>query len=621
MRSSFRISIALTVIAAGAGGLLFLLSRTGLVRFDLLPVLLFSSVIIGSAFLLISLWIELPLTIMLHHGARGNIERLKSLAKVKNEYGRLAELLVRSSTDGSVRQHNAPDAPRSRLEAVYRDLVETAPDAILLLDGSGNLTFCNQQAGTLCGYASGSELCGKPFGDFIAPENRKGFEELVKRVTGTRQMATAEFTVKRKDTSVFAAEATLSGLVNDPADACSLFLRDISTRKKAEERKEALEQQLRAVYKMEALGQLANGIAHDLNNSLGAISGYIDLIKKMGGGDEERLQKYANTIASAAQRSARLIHHLLTFARKSRMQVASFDVNEVIADTVKLLETTIDKTISLVLELKAQDATITGDPGQLQNAIVNLAINARDAMPVGGSLTFSTANIFIDEAFAKHHSYKMTHGYYLAITVSDTGVGMDRKIRDHLFEPFFSTKESAGGSGLGLASVYGSVKSHHGYIEVESEPNRGSTFTMYLPISQAPRAEPVGGEPALPAPPRRRIMVVDDELSVREMLGELLTWLGFAVTVFGDPREAMDHYAAHAGDVDLAILDWKMPYLDGMECFGRMRTVNPSARALIATGYCIDSYRESFQSKGILGILPKPFVSADLAKAIADALA
>jgi CheY-like chemotaxis protein len=255
---------------------------------------------------------------------------------------------------------------------------------------------------------------------------------------------------------------------------------------------------------------------------------------------------------------------------------------------------------------------------------VNLAINARDAMSAaGGTLKFKTENIAIDEPFARSRPYKMTLGYYLMIAVSDTGVGMDKPTLGHLFEPFFTTKEIGKGTGLGLASVYGSLKSHHGYIEVDSEVARGSTFTMYLPVNQTLADnidEKTTTEPALSSTRKRHIMIVDDDRSLIEMLGELLSWLGYSVTPFVTASAAIDYYATNYHEIDLSILDWKMPEIDGLECYRRMKAINPHLKTLLSTGYCLDDERQSILEEGVNGILPKPFMSAQLSSAIADVL-
>ena len=516
MRLSLRITGTLCLVAIGAGGLLYLLSSAKTIRFELLPVLLFSTLLLSGVFLLCMIHIEIPLRTLRRHLEKNDKNGLASFSNADGDFSRLAALIVRSTTNGIPGETPSTAIP-----------VRQEPIPVI--------------------------------------------------------------------------------------------------QKESDEKKQIMEQQLRAVYKMEALGQLARGIAHDLNNSLGAISGYVELLKKTDAACDERSERYISMIASAAQRSGGIIHQLLTYARKNHMQIISFDINEVIADIAKLLESSLDKNITIVQELGARDAAIVGDPGQIQNSIVNLAINARDAMSAsGGTLKFKTENIIIDEPFAKSRPYKMTLGYYLKIAVSDTGTGMDKPTLGHLFEPFFTTKEIGKGTGLGLASVYGSLKSHHGYIEVDSEMARGSTFTMYLPVNQtaADNVDETTKTETAPASTRKRhIMIVDDDRSLIEMLGELLSWLGYSVTPFTTASAAIVYYSAHHHEIDLSILDWKMPEIDGIECYRRMKSIDPHLKALLSTGYCLDDERQSILEEGVNGILPKPFMSAQLSSAIADVLA
>jgi signal transduction histidine kinase/CheY-like chemotaxis protein len=513
MRLTGRIVGVLCIIALCGGALLYLFDWAKLVRFELLPLLLFSSLFIGGAFIICVVCIEQPLQTLLRLAGENDAKGLSIVAKDKSKFGRLAAILVKLST--------------------------TVP------------TTCDD-----------SEM----------PKARESI------------------TIRPKE---------------------------------PDDKKQLMEQQLRAVYKMEALGQLARGIAHDLNNSLGAISGYVELLKKTNPTADERSQHYIAKIGSATQRCGAIIHQLLIYARKNHLQIISFDVNEVIADTAKLLESSLDKNIVIVRELHAKDAAIVGDPGQIQNSIVNLAINARDAMAsAGGRLTFKTENVVIDEAFAVARPYKMTLGYYLMVAVSDSGTGMDKTTLGHLFEPFFTTKEIGKGTGLGLASVYGTLKSHHGYIEVDSEVDRGSTFTMFLPVNQTRTDEEAAKTEPLPGPhSKQQIMIVDDDRSLLEMLGELLSWLGYGVVPFTKASDAIAYYATRHSEIDLIIVDWKMPEIDGMECYRRLKTINPQVRALLSTGYCLDDERQSFLNEGVNGILPKPFMSAELSGAIAEVLA
>jgi PAS domain S-box-containing protein len=631
MRLALRITGTLCLVAVCAGGLLYLLASANLVRFDVLPLLLFSTLFLSSAFFLCIVLVEIPFRTLLRHLEINDKNGLCSFSEAKGDFSRLAKIIVQSAANGVPDKNSSAGGPGlqgpQETTDAFHDIVESISDAILLIDTAGTITFCNRSAAAIYGAGSGKKLCNKPLGSLAAPEQQSELQRHIDNALHKKQSDTFAITMLKNDGSRFDAGITLSAIIGDTgtADACSVLVRDSTSSKESDEKKQIMEQQLRAVYKMEALGQLARGIAHDLNNSLGAISGYVELLKKANPAGDERTQRYVSMIASAAQRSGGIIHQLLTYARKNHMEIISFDVNEVIADIAKLLESSLDKNIAIVQELGAKDAAIVGDPGQIQNSIVNLAINARDAMSKsGGTLTFKTENIVIDGPFAKSRPYKMTVGYYLMIAVSDTGVGMDKPTLGHLFEPFFTTKEIGKGTGLGLASVYGSLKSHHGYIEVDSEVARGSTFTMYLPVNQtmADNDEETAKTGSAPAPARKQhIMIIDDDRSLVEMLGELLSWLGYSVTPFLTASAAIEYYLIHHHEIDLSIIDWKMPEIDGMECYRRMKAINPRLLALLSTGYCLDDEQQSILNEGVNGILPKPFVSAQLSSAIADVLA
>jgi two-component system cell cycle sensor histidine kinase/response regulator CckA len=516
---------------------------------------------------------------------------------------------------------NSNNAPQD----LFFTLAQYSPIATLVIDAANKLTYANQQSVPLFGTRSEHDLTGHSILDFIAPEDAQVFLENLDRTR--RRAGTLPFliTIITAKATQRVAEATFAAYGTPPDEWYVIYLRDISLHQKAEEEKLALERQLRAVYKMEALGQLARGLAHDLNNSLGAIAGYSELIKHLTPSSSENILRYARHISTAAARSAQVIQKVLTFARKNKMQVITFDINDIVIDTINLIKSTIGKNIAVVECCRASDAIVTGDPEQIQNAILNLAINARDAMISGGTLTFTTDNVSIDEAFAASRHFKMISGYYLTLAVADTGSGMDQDTRAHLFEPFFTTKEVGRGTGLGLASVYGSVKNHHGYIEVASEEGKGSVFTLYLPVNKIAAAvsvlsDEVAGPASIPASRKAHVLVIDDDQAVAEMLLELLSWLNYTATIFTSPSLAIDYYRDHQNGVDLAIVDMTMTDMDGLECFEKLHAINPRIKVMVATGYCLEDERARLMKKGISGVLSKPFVSADLANAVADAL-
>jgi signal transduction histidine kinase/CheY-like chemotaxis protein len=395
--------------------------------------------------------------------------------------------------------------------------------------------------------------------------------------------------------------------------------RDISERKRSEREKNELEAQLRQAQKMEAIGQLAGGVAHDFNNMLGAVLGCNDLIQMKFSAAHPDMARYTGRIREAGKSMAQLTAKLLAFARKGKFEAAVVDVNEIIQEAVRLLEHSIDKRIAILLTLSDRPACILCDKTQIQNALLNLAVNARDAMPAGGTLRFDTAEASIDAATDAFGGIVIPPGRYVRITVSDTGSGMDENVKSKLFEPFFTTKELGRGTGLGLASVYGTVKGHNGYICVDSSPGKGSVFTLHFPLREAP-------SPATPAafPLMRQgtgtVLVVDDEELVRSVTAEMLSDAGCSVMTAGDGEEAVKRYRVHAREVDLIVLDLIMPKLHGYECFMEMKKINPDVKVIVTSGFAMDGGAEKAIEQGALGFIQKPFELGMFTKAIIDAL-
>jgi CheY-like chemotaxis protein len=294
---------------------------------------------------------------------------------------------------------------------------------------------------------------------------------------------------------------------------------------------------------------------------------------------------------------------------------------------IQLLDRTIDKRIQIVQQLKAEPPTVMGDPTQLQNALLNLALNARDAMPSGGRLTFMTTSVTVRHDDTRQVGFALKAGDYLVVVVQDTGVGMDRETLAHVYEPFFTTKDVGKGTGLGLSSVYGCVKNHGGLIHATSETEKGTTFTVYFPLLR-------GAEPAAPKPVdtsyytksqsvagnKAHILVVDDEPIVRELCQTILSDFGYGVTTCGDAREAVAFYRERFRDVALVIIDMIMPYMSGSECFAEMHRINPDVKAILATGYDVSERTQKLLTRGISGFLQKPFKEESLLKMIADVL-
>ncbi|HEX2955848.1 MAG TPA: response regulator [Chitinispirillaceae bacterium] len=506
-------------------------------------------------------------------------------------------------------------------EQRYRKLIETLPDATLLTDNQGSITLANNYAVSVLGVGDESELLHQNIYSFIPPQEYEHFSTILNQVAKKRQIQSGEVLMLKKDASLFfTSEVSISALYGTTDEICELIMliRDISERKKSEAEKAKLEEQFRSIYKMEVIGQLAGGIAHDFNNILGAISGYGDIIL-LRYQDDERLTKYARMILSAAGRASDLTKKLLTFSRKSKLQMEIIDVHKVIQETVDFLERTLDKNIKVRYVFNATNACITGDASQIQSAIINLAINSRDAMSEGGEIFITTENSVLDEKLTIFHAYSISPGSYLAVSVRDTGEGMDQRVLSHLFEPFFTTKDIGKGTGLGLASVYGTVKSHNGYIDVKSEPGQGSTFTLYIPDTDV-HTVPVTFSINDSTRGKGNVLIVDDEGVIRDAVKEILAWLGYSVYTCTNGLEAVDFYQKKEPVIDLIILDMIMPGINGKECFTKLKSIDSNVKVILSTGYRIDEERQSLLDMGIIDILDKPFVSAQLAQSVHSAL-
>jgi nitrogen-specific signal transduction histidine kinase/CheY-like chemotaxis protein len=390
------------------------------------------------------------------------------------------------------------------------------------------------------------------------------------------------------------------------------MVRDITERKLMEER-------LRQSEKMTAIGQLAGGIAHDFNNQLAAMLGYAELL--VARLTDEELRLFANMIVGAATHSGDLTRQLLAFARKGKRQTMPVEIHGIINDVVALLTRTVDRRINIKRMLAANPSTTMGDPIQLQNALLNLAINARDAMPNGGELVFATDVVVLTEAHCRIAPQHITPGEYVEISITDTGVGMSQETQKRLFEPFFTTKEPGKGTGMGLASVYGTVADHQGTISFRSEPNRGTTFTLQLPVL-------VETAPSIELPTARaetftgtaHILLADDEKVAREAIAAGLRHLGYRVTTCADGAEAVARYSDDWREIDLVMLDMVMPKLGGHDAFLAMRKVNPAVKALLSSGYTMDSRVQNLVDGGGVYFVQKPFHLGALSKVVATAL-
>jgi PAS domain S-box-containing protein len=396
---------------------------------------------------------------------------------------------------------------------------------------------------------------------------------------------------------------------------------DVTEKKMAEEALRHKEEQLRQSQKMEAIGRLAGGIAHDFNNLLTAITGYGDLLLK-GLGDENPLRREANEISKAAQRAADLTGQLLAFSRQQVLQPRVLDLNDVIGDMEMMLRRLIGEHIQFQTRLDGEVGAIKADPGQMHQVLLNLVVNARDAMSSGGKLIIETTDVDLDESYAGRHP-GVAAGRYVRLAVGDTGRGMDEDTKARLFEPFFTTKEQGKGTGLGLSTVYGIVKQSGGHISVESTPDEGTTFQIYFPRVEKELLEPQPEKDApIPetSPGTEKILLVEDDDSVRELAREILEMNGYDVVEAGDGVEALRIFEAEVGTIDLLVTDLVMPKMGGRDLAQELTPRSPDLKVLYLSGYT-DSVvlQQGMLDRGSY-FLQKPFTPAGLAHKVREAL-
>ncbi|HVP31335.1 MAG TPA: PAS domain S-box protein [Myxococcota bacterium] len=484
--------------------------------------------------------------------------------------------------------------------------VEQAAEAVLILDLEGGLEYANAAFERLAGSPR-SDLLARPLGAGVGRQRTPELFAALERAIAKGGAVADRVTCHRGDGAEFTAELTLSP-VRDAGGAVTHWvavLRDIS-------RELMLEAEVRQAQRLEAVGTLAGGIAHDFNNLLAGILGHASLLRDGQTSEAER-REAAEVIETAARRAADLTQQLLGFAGRAQRRFERVDVHGTIQDLTRLLARTIPRNIEVSVRLAAPDANVLGDPSQIQQVLLNLALNARDAMPEGGSLVFETRRLPAADGGPG----------ILEIAVRDTGVGIPDALRERIFEPFFTTKDTGDGWGMGLAVVYGIVNAHRGGVRVEGNAPQGTTFRISLPLA-GPRARAQEREatpPGLVAPRGRgRILVADDEPAVRGLAERMLRRLGYEVAVAVDGVEAVEIFERDAGRFDLVILDLDMPRMGGAECFRTLRTRRPELRVLVSTGFGHPHVIDALLAEGLRGIVPKPYSLDQLARSVGDAL-
>ena len=456
----------------------------------------------------------------------------------------------------------------------YRLVAENIADAIFLLDEHTCLSLVNPRAGTITGYSEG-ELRGRSFLSLLAPDSVERVEAYL-RAGAPSTPALTEVELLRKDRQRVAVEMHLTRMSADGETKGLLaVVRDISERRR-------LEDQLWQAQKIESLGRLAGGIAHDFNNLLTAIGGRCYLMQMQLAGDHP-LRNDVEIIKSATDRAARLTHQLLAFSRKQVLEPRVLDLNAIVHGIEPLLRRMISEDIELVTVRQEGLGQVKADRGQLEQVLVNLAVNARDAMAAGGRLIFETQNVVLEEAYARSTA-EVKAGRYVMLAVSDTGHGMDLNTKARIFDPFFTTKEVGKGTGLGLATVHGIVKQSGGHVAVYSEPGHGTTFKVYLPRVDEP---PVAEEAVIaPAPGgSETILLVEDDEGLRSLARDVLAVKGYQVIEASSAEDAIEIVVVRRQRIDLLLTDVVMPRMNGPQLADRLRESRPDIRVLFMSGY------------------------------------
>ena len=486
-----------------------------------------------------------------------------------------------------------------RSESNFRSLVMNAPYGICRCNTLGILQDANPAMVAMFGYTSAADLMGRHLGSLYADAQQ--WFRTADYFRARKEFNNLTTDCVRKDGATIVTRISGRSILNGKnGSTFEIFMEDVTETR-------TLEMQLRQAQKMEAIGRLAGGIAHDFNNLLMVISGYVEFLLERVGSDP-RLRGPAQEISNATQRASSLTRQLLAFSRKQLLAPKMVDLNELVAENLKMLTRMIGEDIDLVMVPGPTLGALRADPGQIDQVIMNLAVNARDAMPQGGKLTIETANVTLDENFARMHA-PLTPGHYIMLAISDTGIGMDNETQSRIFEPFFTTK-GLKGTGLGLSTVYGIVKQSGGFIFVDSQPQRGTSFRVYFPRADG-REDAAAAQDSLGLPRADRgqetILLVEDETHLRQLVRQYLETQGYKVLEAEDGAAALQIVDGYKGTVDLLLSDVIMPGMSGRELATRIIQLLPDVRVLYMSGYAENAVGADGTLDAGINLLQKPF--------------
>ncbi len=518
-----------------------------------------------------------------------------------------------AALSASVLRRRRAEAELRRNNDLLSSVLSSIPHYVYWKDRNGRYQGCNDNFARAVGTGARSAITGKTDRELPWPDTEKSARERADAAV----LASGEQQVGLEEQIAFPARSIVSlsarvplhnaeGLVNG---VLGMYF-DITERKR-------LQREIAQAQRLEALGLLAGGIAHDFNNMLAGITSAADLL--MARTADSAVEEYTRIILDSSQKAAGLIQRLLTSSQRRDVEPVSVDMHQLILDSLSVVSRGLDQRLRLETDLQATDARVAGDPGRLQNAIINLAINARDAMPEGGVLTIATRLVTLDRDQCRKTGFNVRPGQYLRIIVRDTGKGMTEQVRERLFEPFYTTKEMGGGAGLGLSGVYTIVKDHHGAIMVNSAAGEGAVVELLLP-SEPPQQAPEPPQPSRAVFGRGRILVVDDEEVVRESTQFILEGLGYEVATAQDGIAALELFRGQADSFDLVLLDMVMPRMNGEDCFIALRKIRPDIRVVASSGYTPRMGNEDYKSRGFIASIAKPYRRGELSQVIASAM-
>ncbi len=502
-----------------------------------------------------------------------------------------------------------------KAEEVQRRLataIEQSAEIVLITDADGVIQYVNPVTERITGFDR-SEIIGNTPNIFKSGEHDKAFYEELWDTIKAGKVWAGRMTNRKKDGTLYHEEATISPI----RDASGKIVNFVAVNRDITEHLQLAEQLFRS-QKMESLGQMAGGIAHDFNNLLTIIMGYSELLlesKKERDPDYEDLQK----IVFTAEKGAELVQRILTFSRKIEPNRRPIDLNREVKQCKNLLARTIPKMIAIDLRLAKGLKRVNADPAQLEQVLLNLAVNAHHAMPKGGTLTFETENVTLDEEYCRT-LVECEPGEYVMLNVSDTGHGMEKEVQQRVFEPFYTTKETGGGTGLGLAVVYGIIKGHGGHIFCYSEPGNGTTFRIYFPTAEKETrsVESIGEKASRGG--TETVLLVDDEEFVRDLGERILAQAGYKVLTAENGQKALEVYQNRKADISLVILDLVMPQMGGKECLEKLLKIDPKTRVIVASGFSPDGPTEGSSEAGARAFIGKPYKGKELLQMVRKVL-